>query len=185
MTETPNFRAFLDSTKDTIGLRTLFPEGLPCKAYYATDGNNLIPKNFVFEVDYNFCSDFQIKKIFRELGTEHEHQQLDLEHHPFCITFDEVSAVEDKQNSILDLFILQKTWILCNHANKVDAIQVDLDGKTTHLIILGLQQALFINSEFDEQTNIRFLGIAIQLINCMSMGDSNLKEAYLTGFPCE
>ncbi len=183
MTVAPTFRVFLENSKENIGLRSLFPDGLPCKRYYAQDPQNLVPKDFVFELDYSSCNEFQIKKIFKGLGEEHEHKQLDLEHHPFLIEFEDIVKVVDWENEVADILLLQQCWLLTNHAKKIEAVSINIDGNSAHLLIMGLQQALHIDNSHRSDVSRDLLTLAVQLINGMAMNNDALKEAYLEGFP--
>ncbi len=183
MTEVPQFRVFLKESQDDIGLNSLFPDGIPCNNFFSQDYNNMVPKDLCFEIYYNFCSEFQIKKIFRSLGEEHEDKQLDLEHHPFLIDFDEIKKVIDINDSEISLDVLKKSWIISNHVKKIPEIITTISGETTHAILLGLQQALFVDTPFRSGLNKLFFGITIGMIEQLSLNNPTLKEYFISSFP--
>ncbi len=185
MTETPIFSVFLDQEKVKDIDVSLYPDGIPCIAYLALDSAELFPKKWVFLVDKDRLKFIQNYWLYKKYGESEFFDTQKGEMQTFSIPFEVINSVLDKDGDIQDLSLLQTSWILCNHAHKIDKVQADLDGETTHLIILGLQQALFIGASVDPQTNSRLFEIAINFIDSMSMGNNDLKEAYLTGFPYE
>ncbi len=185
MTETPIFSVFLDEEKVKDIDVSLYPDGIPCMAYLALDSAELFPKEWIFLVDKDRLDLTQNYWLYNKYGETSFFDPQKGEMQTFSIPFEVINSVLDKDGDIQDLSLLQTSWTLCNHAYKIDKVQADLDGKTTHLIILGLQQALFIGEDVDPQTNNRLFEIAINFIDSMSMGNDGLKEAYLTGFSCE
>ncbi len=185
MTEAPIFRVSLPDSPTNAVFNKIFPDGVPCKDYHADDYNESIPKNFVFEIDYAFCNEFQIKKIFAELGEDQEYGQLDLEHHPYYIGFEEGMKVTTDSGKEWSLEILKQSWIMTNHAKKHNLTFPNLNGEVVHLLIMGLQQALFVEPTEEPLMNQNILMLAVRFIESISMGNRYLKEVYLTGFPCE
>ncbi|MDJ0843044.1 hypothetical protein [Crocosphaera sp.] len=74
---------------------------------------------------------------------------------------------------------------MTNHAKKVVDINTFIDGQLAHILIMGLQQALFIENESEPKLNDYILKLAVKFIDALAMGNSTLKECYLTGFPCK
>lgn len=185
MTEAPQFRVFLKEGCYPEKLVKLFPDGIPCDDFYPLDIGKAIPKKFVFRVDHPLCSVEQYQVLFECCDIDEKSDFLTDDDHPFIIPWDAVKTVTDCYGNTPSLKLLKQSWQLIDNAKKHTLTMNRIEGSLAHLIIMGLQQALFISPQQETDLNPKYVMLAVELIEVMSKGNQDIKEAYLIGFPCE
>ena len=185
MTEAPQFRVFLKQFQETPRLNQLFKEGVPCESFYALDADQLIPKTFVFVIDHPLCSLEQYDQLDKFCKINTKHTYLTEDDHPLLILADDVIKVIDPTGNEGYLELIKQAWIVSNHVSKLDDLEIKLNGEVSHIVLMGLQQALFIDAEPRKSLNPLFFDLAIHLIKDLSQENETLKEYLITPFSCE
>ena len=103
----------------------------------------------------------------------------------YWIPKDKVIKVIDSEDFGGNTRFLEQAWLLTENASKIKEIRAEFDGNAIHLLIMGLQQALFIEPTGETSINDLIFPVAIDFIEKISNEDKNLKEAYIVGFSCE
>ncbi len=185
MTEASLFRVFLDEKKAKGVKISLFPDGIPCSDFLALDYDEIIAKNFVFLVDKDRLSPTENSQIYNKYG---ERQILTMEKgeiKSLHIPIDAVKRVIDVHENEPPLEIIKQAWIVSNHVRKLSNTGITLNGETAHIVLTGLQQALFVNIEPKKTMNPLFFELAITLIEDLSLGNETIKKYFITTFSCE
>ncbi len=185
MIEKLNLTVFLDSEKVKDIDLSLYPEGIPCQTYLPLNDNDSSLSSWVFLVDkeqLNLTQNYQLYNKYKEstlLNTDKGEIKT------FLIPFDHVSLLIDWQGTERDLEYIVECQLLTNNAKKVKSADLTVNGETLHILIMGLQQALFLSPADEVNLNQVLLPMAIDMINKITSGNPILKQAYLKGFPCE
>ncbi|MGK7886423.1 MAG: hypothetical protein AB4057_17590, partial [Crocosphaera sp.] len=132
-----------------------------------------------------FLDDNQKRALFGWMEPEENLTELSNDKSFYHISSKEVIKVVDEYDMTFPPNVLEGAWLIKDNLSRFPTIGMQIDGHTIHLLISGLQQALFIEPDKESSMNDLFLSITIWLIKKLSNDDSKLKEAYVTGFPCE
>ncbi len=183
MTEAPQYRIFLDKEKAGDIDLSRFSNGIPCSDFLALDYNNMLPKNFVFLVDKeklhltdNYC-------LYNEYGNSCIVTMEQGEMQVCPIPIEAVESVIDFNGIKLPLDLMKQSWIISNHVRKLPEIITPINGETAQTILLGLQQALLVNTPSRSDLNKLFFNMAIEMIKQLSLENPTLKEYFLMSFP--
>ena len=103
----------------------------------------------------------------------------------YWIPQEKVLKVTDINQPCLTDNVLDECFLMVENASKLKNLTLQVDGNAIHLLIIGIQQALFIEPQKDLSINDLILPMAVDLIKRLTKDDEALKKAYLTGFPCE
>ena len=185
MTEASLFRVFLDEEKVKDIDLSMFPDGVPCSDFIALDYEKLIPQNFVFLVDKDNLDLTQNYQFYQKYG---EARIVTIKKGEIKVLFIPINAVKrviDSHGNEAFLEMVKQAWIISNHVRKLSNTVVTLDGETAHTVLMGLQQALFVDIESKKSINPLFLELSIKLIEDLSLGNQTLKEYFIAAFSCE
>ncbi len=185
MTEASLFRVFLDEEKVKDIDLSMFPDGVPCSDFIALDYDEIIPQNFVFLVDKDNLDLTQNYQFYQKYG---EARIVTIKKGEIKVLFIPINAVKrviDSHENEAFLEMVKQAWIISNHVRKLSNTAFTLDGETAHTVLMGLQQALFVDIESRKAMNPLFLELAIKLIEDLSLGNKTLKKYFITTFSCE
>ncbi len=183
MTEALQFRVFLDEDKVDNYIFSMFRKGIPCCDFFALDGDQIVPKNFVFLVDQDKLIGSKIvllEDAFKSIHTgTWDTEGTSIPYIPLNV----VRRVMLPKGETPTLWKLTTEWILGNNASKIEEINWKTSGIQVHILILSLQQALAYKINENLPFNHLFLAQALLLIKAITDNDSDLKKMYLYQFP--
>ena len=185
MTEVPQFRVFLKDYERFQSLKDKLPEGIICCDFMDLNEGTDDPINLVFLVDINRLLGIEhvlIDDVFKCIYTG----TIDTEctSIPY-IPLSMVKTVKDSQGEEISTSSFISSKLLVENARKFKEINFSLNGDSLHVLIMGLQQALFIEPNSTPSLNDCFLTVACELIEKITEGNIALNELYYYGFPCE
>ena len=185
MTEVPHFLVSVDYSKVNSIEPSDFPFGIPCCDFFALDKDNEIPKNFFFEVNLDSLTKEQrtlaVNAFLNKLICNENQEMFPA----LLIPVDVAEKVIHPNGNEAPLEVMRQAWIVSNHVSKLGDLEIKLNGEVGHIVLMGLQQALFIDVEPRKSLNPLFFDLAIHLIKQLSLGNEPLKEYFMTPFPCE
>ncbi len=182
METAPKYRIWLNGNPEHDKFREHFPDGVPCRDFFKENDHNPKDRNFVFSLDFEAMTIDQAVCVFPWIDPTNTHIQLTNENYFYHISSTEVIKVIDGIGNECVPMILEESWILVKNARKFEKINMEVDGKAIHLLIMGLQQALFIEPIHELTINDLILPMAIDFIKRLSNGYYHVKEAYANGF---
>ncbi len=185
MTEVPQFRVFLKDNERFKSLNDKFPQGIICCDFIDLNEGTNDPINMVLLVDINRLvgSDHVLlDDVFKSIYTG----TIDTEGTAIpYIPLSMIKTVTDLEGAEISTTSFISSKFLVENARKFEEINFSLNGGSLHLLIMGLQQALFVSPNSEPSLNDCFLTIVCELINKITKGDVALNELYYYGFPCE
>ncbi|MGK7956043.1 MAG: hypothetical protein AB4063_12460 [Crocosphaera sp.] len=185
MTEALQFRVFLDEDKVKDIDLSLFPDGVPCSDFLALDYLETVPNKFVFFVDKDKLDLTQNYQLYQEYGEVEITTFEKGEVKSLFIPVEAVKELIDSYENTPSLKLMKQAWILSNHVSRLDDLEIKLNGEVSHVVLMGLQQALFIDPSSGPSLNPMLFELSIHLIKQLSQGNEILEEYFITGFPCE
>ncbi|MDJ0582966.1 hypothetical protein [Crocosphaera sp.] len=185
MTEAPLYTVFLDKEKVKDIDLSFCPDGIPCEAYSALDREYLIPKEMVFLVALDKLNAMEKHILLDKYGESDIFDPIKGDIRSILIPFEDVLTAVDSYGNSNDLTIIKQSWMIENNAQKIPLMNLQVDGTAIHLLVVGLQQGLFLDSDNEDSINKLILPIIITFIRKLSKRNSTIEEAYLIGFPDE
>ncbi len=185
MTEAPQFRVFLNDEYLPLSKQLRLPNGILCKDFFSLNPDDDCTENFVFLCEFNSLTTEQKLLIYRVFGLKNSPQEKDESLWVPLIPWHAVKTVTDCYGNTPSLKLMRQAWILSNHVSRLDDLEIKLNGEVGHVVLMGLQQALFIDSSSGPSLNPMLFELSIHLIKQLSQGNEILKEYFTTGFPCE
>ena len=185
MLTVPNYRVFFKEDSSLNKFRSKYPNGVPCK--YCNKGFHEISKQpeFWFYLDENFADCQEFIELAKGAVGYYANVKSGKKDVRFFVSADKVELIVDYNEPCLTDDVLDECFLMVENASKLKNLTLQVDGNAIHLLILGIQQALFIEPQKDLSINDLILPMAVDLIERLTKDDEALKKAYLTGFPCE
>lgn len=185
MIEKCNLTVFLDPEKVKDIDLSLYPGGIPCQTYLALGDAESPPANWIFLVDEDELDVTQNYQLYNKYGESRLLNTDKKEFEDLFIPFDDVAKVIDWEGIERDLDYIKECWLMSRNAKNIKSIHFTFNGETLHILIMCLQQSLFLSPAEEINLNQFLLPMAVDLIDEITADDRTLKEAYLKGFPCE
>ncbi len=185
MTETPLYTVFLDKEKVKDIDLAFLSDGIPCEAYSTFDREALMPKEMFFIVDKDKLDTIQEHLLNGKYRTSNIFHPIKGDSMSMLIPFDDVSEVVDCYGNVNKLELIKQSWMIENNARNVPLMNLQVDGTALHLLVIGLQQGLFLDPDKDDHISKLVLALTIKFIRKLSNRNSSIEEAYLFGFPDE
>ena len=185
MQTAPNYRVLLTEHKRLKSLEKNHPSGLPCTDFRKVFAFADVKYTLAYIVDKSQFEQWELTLLSECLCNSKPVYLEDGKRVDYWIPQEKVLKVTDINQPCLTDNVLDECFLMVENASKLKNLTLQVDGNAIHLLIIGIQQALFIEPQKDLSINDLILPMAVDLIKRLTKDDEALKKAYLTGFPCE
>ena len=183
MAELAIFNVFLTFNSRLQSFKDTHPNGIPCTDFLEAYDENQKPLGYAFIVDTSNLAAWQIAALKEELCQHKSIYNKDGIKLTCFIPHTSAFKVFDRNNKEVIINHLNDAALVVKNAASINRIVIDTNGSNVHLLIVGLQQALFIKPNSTPSINDHILTLAVDAIKRIAGDKTDVKRAYLTGFP--